>query len=564
VNGNIAHGDNSSDANMAVRPSPVDTGRGLSVLYRERYLYSRYDPVKATVEAASALVIPDETLVLCASPLLCYGLDVILEKLPPTSYVLALECDEELMAFSAARIPDWLKAHGGFSFIRTSSVARVLETVDALKAGPFRRCIRVDLSGGAALYPDFYRSALCAIDEYISRWWRNHVTLMKLGRNYARNFFFNCSMIPRSFAVPSSRVSRPILVAGAGPSLDASLDFIKEHRERLFLLAVDTALPTFRDSNIEPDAVIIVESQFWITRAFIGFRDSGIPVYADMTSNPQAIAATGGPVHYFNTRYAKAAFLERFASSGFAPPEIQPLGSVGLSALALAEIISTGEAPVFFSGLDFSWGSGFTHSRGAPSIREAHASVDRYCSLEAQRVPYAVGVTSAAGKDGRRVFTDPALSGYAALCAAEFGEPRGDVAQSRSRMPFFDIGVTGLPTGCRQLSTIEAAALIGDKIEPRIRLDEKEFQCDENRVREFLARERSRLVEIRGILTGSDEATGDASSKKDRLERLIAESDFLFLHFPDGYRGVSAEPSFLKRIRIELEYFLKTLDHPRA
>lgn len=266
MNGNIAHGDNSSDANLAVRPSPVDTGRGLSVLYRGRYLYSRYDPAKAALEAASALVIPAETLVLCPSPLLCYGIDSILEKLPQTSHVLALECDEELMAFSAARIPDWLKGHAGFSFIRTSSIARVLETVDTLNGGPFRRCIRIDLSGGAALYGDFYRSALCAIDEYISRWWRNHVTLMKLGRNYARNFFINCSMMPRSCAIPSSRVPLPILVAGAGPSLDVSLDFIKRNRGRLHLLAVDTALPTLRDSRIEPDAVIVVESQFWIDR----------------------------------------------------------------------------------------------------------------------------------------------------------------------------------------------------------------------------------------------------------------------------------------------------------
>ena len=79
MNGNIAHGDSSSNANEAVRPSPVDTGRGLSVVYRGRYLYSRHDPAKAALEAAQALLIPDETLVLCASTILCYGLDIILE-----------------------------------------------------------------------------------------------------------------------------------------------------------------------------------------------------------------------------------------------------------------------------------------------------------------------------------------------------------------------------------------------------------------------------------------------------------------------------------------------------
>ena len=532
------------------RPSTVETPRGLSVLYRGRYLYSRYDPPKSPVEAARAAVIPDETLVFCPSPILGYGLSELLASLPARSFVLGLETDENLMALSAERIPRDIIFHPKFKLIRTSSVARVLETVDALGLGPFRRALRIDLSGGATLNGDFYREAQASIDEYISRWWRNHVTLMRLGRNYARNFFTNCHSLPASFALPSHTVARPIVVAGAGPSLDASLRLIAENRERIFLLAVDTALPALRDSGIIPDAAVLVESQFWITRAFIGFRGSRLPVYADLTANPEAVLSTCGPVHFFHTAYAKARFLSRFSEYGLSPQAVTPLGSVGLSGLELALSIAAPDVPVLFTGLDFSWGSGFTHSRGAPAARDALSRAWRLSPAERSAISDSSAVETLIGKGGNVVHTDPALSSYAALCAARFG--------SESRL--YDFGSSGIPTGCSQISGDETRAMIA-RFPPCFLPDLSRVLVDETRLDLFLSEEKERLRSIRAILTGQDARKEDAA---ERLREYVETSDYLYLHFPDGYRGYNATDAFLRRIRIELEYFLKTLEHPHA
>ena len=534
----------------AARPSTVETPRGQSVLYRGRYLYSRYDPAKSPIEAARAAVIPDETLVFCPSPILGYGLSELLTSLPARSFVLALEADENLMAFSAERIPREILLNPRFKLIRTSSLARVLETIDALGQGPFRRAVRIDLSGGTALNGDFYREAQAGIDEYISRWWRNHVTLMRLGRNYARNFFSNCHSLPESFALPASAIARPIVVAGAGPSLDASLRLIAENRERVFLLAVDTALPALRDSGIFPDAAVLVESQFWITRAFIGFRGSRLPVYADLTANPEAVLSTGGPIHFFHTAYAKAHFLSRFSEYGLSPHGVTPLGSVGLSSLELALSIAAPDVPVLFTGLDFSWGSGFTHSRGAPSARDALAVSWRLSPAERSAIADSPAVETAIGKGAAAVRTDPALSGYAALCAARFG--------GESRL--FDFGSSGIPTGCAQVTADEARAIIA-RHPPCALPDPERASVDGARLDSFLSEEKERLRAIRAILTGQDARKEGAAN---RLREFIEDSDYLYLHFPDGYRGYSASDAFLRRIRIELEYFLKTLEHPRA
>ena len=114
----------------AARPSTVNTPRGLSVLYKGRSLYSRYDPRKIPEETARLLAIPEETLILCVSPVLGYGLDILLQKMPQSAFILALEEDENLMALSASHLDSETLDHPSFRLIRTSSVARVVENID--------------------------------------------------------------------------------------------------------------------------------------------------------------------------------------------------------------------------------------------------------------------------------------------------------------------------------------------------------------------------------------------------------------------------------------------------
>jgi len=545
----------------ALRPRLLETGRGLTVTINNRYLYSRFDPSKNAVLIAGTAAIPNETLILCVSPLLGYGLAELLSRLPPSCCVLALECDENLMALSVGAIPESILAHPSFKYIRTAAVSRVLETIHALPNGPFRRCLRLDFSGGANEHADFYARTLTAIDEYISRYWRNHLTLMKLGRSYARNLFRNCALLPDSFLAAEKSVNKPVFVAGAGPSLDSSFEFLRDNRQGLFLLAVDTALPALRDAGLRPDAVVLVESQFWIERAFAGFRDSRIPVFADLTARPAAIKATGGPVSFFFSEYTEAAFIDRFLGSPFAPLTIPPLGSVGLVALHLARLMTAENIPVFFSGLDFSWGTGYTHSRGAPAVRSILNTCGRLSPAGSGVPALQPGVFTIGGKNGQPVNSDPSLAGYARLCAAQFGIP--ETAEAAPHL-LFDLGSNGLPTGCEFLSPDKAAVrLKPDTPETTPEFERRRTAATSESIRAFLENEKVKLLRLKNLLTGgtTDIRSGDSSSETVDAEiaAFVAELDYLFLHFPDGYRGYSAEKSFLKRVRVELEYFLKTI-----
>jgi hypothetical protein len=543
----------------AGQPVPVETGRGLSVQYRDRHLYSRFDPSKHILARISALVIQPETIVLCASPLLGYGLEEILAKLPTTSLALAVEHDEALMSFSLAHIDRAVIAHERFRYVRASAPEAVVAYIDELEAGPFRRCLRIDLSGGSAVNDDFYATTTSLIDDYISRYWRNRITLIKLGRNYARNFFRNISSLAKTELLSSGSCNQPILVAGAGPSLEQTLPFIQAQRERLFLLAVDTALPVLHDSGITPDAVVLVESQYWIEKAFIGFADSRIPVIADLTARPGAVRATSGPIRFFHTKYANARFLGRFADSCETPVSVPPLGSVGLTAIYLARELAAPGLPIFFTGLDFSWGKGFTHARGAPATTAIYESAHRItpASQSCADRAFSPGAFSREGKCGA-VCTDPSLSGYAELCARAF----------KDDTRIFDIGGEGLVTGCARMTESDAGRLMRE-IENdcasevgTLRYGIEASSCGQQNAREdvvrFLENERKNLSLLRDMLTGAIDADKNTRAT---IESLVREMDYLFLHFPDGHKGYTDSPAFLNRIRIEIDYFLKTLNH---
>ena len=68
---------------------------------------------------------------------------------------------------------------------------------------------------------------------------------------------------------------------------------------------------------------------------------------------------------------------------------------------------------------------------------------------------------------------------------------------------------------------------------------------------EFYSKEEVVLQELReGLSTGN--------ICQERILEILEEADYLYLHFPDGYKP-SLDISFLKRVRSEIDFFLKDI-----
>jgi hypothetical protein len=560
----------------------------LSVSYHGKTLLSLIDPITQAERLADAVPKQGRTLYFCPSPLYGYGLGRLLSQIPEDSAVIAVETDEALMALSRESLPRTLLDNPRFRVVRTTDPASLCVFArDAWGRRRFRRLTVVRLSGGWQIGGARYEALADALREDIAGGWENALTLARLGRRYMANAVRNLPRLARETLPPESLCfgAAPVLVLGAGPSLDGLLNALAgkasragasypEHpEERPFrIVCVDTALKSLYSRGIKPDLAVALESQHWNLRDFIGLGGWKLPLAMDLSALPATGETLGGDILPFFTPWTSIRFFERLKAAGFLPPEIPALGSVGLTATALA--LRLGSGPVLTGALDFSFTIDRYHARSTPGHLESLRLSTRLRPLIGTAALRA-SVSAALGKNRDPVLTDPALKHYRRLFEREFGyspiPPRGAARRGESRLR--DITGSGLDLGVETLSRESALELLSGGggggagkaaapggAYPRGDAAHKapgSAGTASQRMESFLRRERETLAELRGILTG------EAGSG--RLETLLDECDYLWAHFPEcaetgGRRPGAGDISFLKRVRFEIDPFLKLWD----
>lgn len=143
----------------------------------------------------------------------------------------------------------------------------------------------------------------------------------------------------------------PVIVAGAGPSLDLSIEILKRYQDQVFVMAVDSALKPLSRNGIRPDMVISVDPQsktldhFDVEPSFIS------PVVGYPTLCPEILQKV--PL-FIPVIQAKSITETLFGKSlGHWWGETQGGSSVSVIAVDLACQLFRG--PVILSGFDFSF-----------------------------------------------------------------------------------------------------------------------------------------------------------------------------------------------------------------
>ncbi|MDR2404655.1 MAG: DUF115 domain-containing protein [Spirochaetaceae bacterium] len=547
-------------------PRQREARRGFSVCYRGKTLLSVVDPINQAERIAGSIEKLSRTLYFCPSPLYGYGLTRLLSGISPDSAVLCVETDERLMALSLEAMEGLLRENPQLRLVRTADPAGLCACVrEFWGSRRFRRVVTARLSGGWQLDGERYQALADALSRDIASDWSNAMTLLKLGRRYIRNAIRNLSLIPR---VPDiSRVDfggAPILVPGAGPSLDGILEGLSaafgdlsNPAERPFrIICVDTALRALRERNIKPDLTVALESQHWNLRDFIGLGDWTIPLAMDLSALPATAAVPGAEPFLFFTPWAPLSLFDRLEQAKFLPKTLAPLGSVGLTAVALA--LRLGSGPVVTGGIDFSFTPDGFHARATPGGLESLHRNTRFQSLINAGQTFRRGSVSTRSKTGVPVRTDPAMKGYRDLFEREFAGENSGAGGPR----LLSITGSGLPLGIPAVEGEEAWAILaggpgedgpsGNGPETRWSVPAGDRAQLRGAVELFVREERETLITLRGILKG------EIAPGQGELEKLLDTADYLWAHFPDcagagGRRPPGTDTSFLKRVRVELD-----------
>ncbi len=528
-----------------------------TVYYKKRFLYSKYNPVKS-IEGVIRQKAPvlSGTIVLIFSPCLWYGFDSLIKILPESSSVIAVEADDRLYELALKNMPAEqldcsLKL---FSKDSLSELDRTLRNLAA--SGKYKRILQLDFSAGTLLDSPFYSMVANAAQEIIAAFWMNRITLVRMGRLFSKNLFSNLRFLGTGSQLYQyeKSMSLPVLVCGAGESLDKTI--IPE--KGIFIIAVDAAVSSLLARGVCPDAVVSLESQSVIQKAYIGAESSfakKIPfLFADIASRPSVPRSVTNKTIWFASRYAECSFLDSLQSDGVVHDFMQPLGSVGLAAVAIAlRIRKSADVPVFVTGLDFSYSAGRTHAKHAPAMIQRWSQCDVLHPAENYDSAFSPPAFYVEGKNKMQVITIKSMQNYAESFKAVFSKEKN----------LFDIGLQGVSLNlplASQDDLFRAASLAAGPADLGM-------PCNSNNgkhalmIEEFYARESSSLKILRDLLTYGEQSIyrDGALSLSLQIENLLRNREYLYLHFPDGYR-LSMETNFLKRVRAEIDFFLKYID----
>ena len=74
--------------------------------------------------------------------------------------------------------------------------------------------------------------------------------------------------------------------------------------------------------------------------------------------------------------------------------------------------------------------------------------------------------------------------------------------------------------------------------------------------------EKNALLRIKEVLSKGEKALPTPKPNLSaEIENLLSKREYLYLHFPDGYRFEAGNLSFLKRISNEIDFFLKNFEN---
>ena len=524
------------------KPCLVQTAQGFTVSYEGKFLYSKYNPQKPINQIVQDLNILPQTLVLCVSPVLNYGLAELSQKLPEDCMMLGCELDDNLFAFIQQNkdTPECNFSNiKNFSFINKDELFNLGPQIIKQKPGTFRRIIRVDFSAAAQLNSDIYNQVVQNVTSAFMTYWANRVTLVKFGRKYCTNFFKNLKILDKTTPIQKyfGTFEKPILVFGAGESAQDGIRHIKETSpDDYHILCADTALQPLVKSGIIPDGVFIEEAQNVICKCFIGTQAADIHIFAGLSSVHSITRYfKPGQISFFTTEFTQANFIDRFEQAGILPPKNQPFGSVGITAFYYAHILRKDDSvPIYTYGLDFAYSAGRTHTKGTM------ADNDRF--LNSNRIKPDTNFAAA--------FCEPAIKketqGHAQLVSA-----------SMYTTPIMQ-RYNAIMDALRQASLV-----IRDDVQV---FEENLVSSRSERLPEpvegphkaslILKEEAASLQQLKDLLTGQKKLPEDELKKE--ITALICSREYLFLHFPDGHKFQYTQ-SFLNRVRVEVDYFLKVI-----
>ena len=172
-----------------------------------------------------------------------------------------------------------------------------------------------------------------------------------------------------------TQLKKDFIVVAAGPSLDDSMDFLRENQGKKTLIAVGTVFKKLIENNIIPDLVVVLDPQARTCKQIEGVEEQKVPMLI-------AISAYWG----FAKAYQGEKYLVPIAQSkeilDYAKENKLDLWGCGgtVTSLAIEAAIRFGAERIYLVGADLAYPNGISHATG--TMDRCKKSMDNMIPVE--------------------------------------------------------------------------------------------------------------------------------------------------------------------------------------
>ncbi|MBN2400945.1 MAG: motility associated factor glycosyltransferase family protein [Spirochaetes bacterium] len=367
-----------SDKVTAIDSKTGDKIPLLEIDNKKILIHSRFDPAKEAARLIAETNLLNIDLFIVFGFGFAYHIEELTKKIGPDSTVLVLEKDPAIIreAISSRNLTALLSDER-IKIIADPDEEKIAEM---MKGRSSHRVSMVIQRGSFQLDPAYYSNLNRIIKSYLSTKEVNIATLSRFEKTWASNIARN---IPEFIRHPGANIfydrfkDIPAIVAGAGPSLTSSIDFIKSNIDKAVIICVDTSYRILRWHGIVPHFCITVDPQVINARYFEGDVKSETVYITDPTVHPSSFRLIKGDIASVGMVFDMMKWIEKIAGE---KGELAYGGSVMTNAYDFAKRI--GSSPVVLVGQDLAFTGGLAHARGAYLDEEVFLYSNRFYNAQ--------------------------------------------------------------------------------------------------------------------------------------------------------------------------------------
>ncbi len=355
---------------------------------REVRIHSAYDPVREAERSVAAFNPGRASIIVVCGLGLAYHVSALRAKFPGRA-IIAVEHDAEVVDLARGENPQSLE--GTAIVCSPRDLGPIFETGDLTS---FRGTAIYHHRPSYQLYPEFYDSIIRDIAQYISSKLSDLLTRFEFEELWIGNIFSNIHHLFDSTPVRElfgKFSGYPGIIVSAGPSLRKNVALLAEARDRALIVCVDTALKILLAHGITPHLVMTLDAQKHSIKHFLGIRNHGAILLADLVSYPPLLRDYSGEriISTTSKYYTDAAgdFKRETTPAvgwieNYCPPagDIQSGGSVATSVFDF--LLNLGCSSIILVGQDLAYTGREIHCSGTHHNEDWNARTNRFMNLD--------------------------------------------------------------------------------------------------------------------------------------------------------------------------------------